>query len=463
MFDWRPESFPDRGVPPLRDIDPEARYPAVESGVFSGGGRWVMVRVPELPVRTVTWVLPGGHRLDRGRPGLTRMTYALLTEETVHRSRQQLAVDLERVMAHVRGSSNEDAVRVTLTHAGERVNEAMELFGEILHEPGYSRQLVRREAVRALQQIQAYRADAAYLARTAFRRLLFGDHPYHLVDPDPELLASLDRWHVLEHYLQTFRPRSGTWILTGDVRDEDLQTLETLLQGPPDAPVKVVDSPAEMPAVDRGVWVHRPGSVQTVFVLGVALHGMDPEWWPAYQVANTILGGGASARLFLRLREEKGYTYGAYSGIHFFRHNCMWTASAQVRNEVFPAAVREALNVIARLAEEGPTDDELQAVKRQLLGRFTMRLETLEGIVSKEIERVTFELPENYWETYPERLLAVSREDIREILQKWTSPLQVVCVGGFEDREEQPSNADVARKLESIIGRSMEWQVEAVR
>lgn len=459
MFDWRPSEFPPRHQAPVRDLLPKPGYPGVIRTHFDRGGRVVLIPLKDFPVRVLLWAFPGGYCLDGTTPGITMMTYDLLKEETVHYSRERLAGELERLMAGVKSRTTEDVVYVMLHVIGPKWPEALNRYMEILHEPAFSQELVKKEALRSIQQIMALRADPSHLARVHFREVVFGSHPYHLVDPPIPFLNGLHRWQLLDHYLKTFRPRQGVWILGGDVDDTLIKSLDERITGPDEASPAISHEMFPIEERDRARWVYRPGSVQTTYVLGVSLPGIDAERWPAYQMASTILGGGASSRLFIRLREEKGYTYGAYSQVQFFRHGGYWAMSAQVRNEVFEDALRETVHILEEFADRGPTDEELMSARRQLLGRYTIQIETLEGVIKREVDRFSLDLPANYWETYPERIMSVTREDVCSVLEAWSQPYRLVCVGEPYKSKQPPEPHYLAERYNNTLKRAVEWDI----
>src|SRR5947208_7976916 len=145
--------------------------------------------------------------------------------------------------------------------------------------------------------------------------------------------------------------------------------------------------------------VDRPGSAQTVLEFGaMAISRNDPDYIPLV-VANRILGGGSAGRLFQNIREDKGYTYGAYSTLSAPKWPGIWGASASVRTPVTEPAVREFIHEFERLQDEAVSESELERAKRSIVGSFALTLESSQGILGRTLELVQNNLPLDYWDT----------------------------------------------------------------
>ena len=454
-FTWNPPDKPGRDRPPIRSVPLRVPFPQFQKGRTSTGHRWYAATAEDRVLAHAALIIPGGVCWDGDRTGLTRTMVQTMVEETVHRSRDRLAADIERLAAQISWRVTEDAVLIHLTSARATWTEAFPLFLEVLLEPGFSRRTVRREADRMIQQVLAERAEPEHLLRVHFTRLIFGTHPYHGVEPDLELLRRITRPNLLRHYLDVFPARGTSWVFAGGVPlDETLARLER--EVPPVDETRTAETgDPDFPEQSRGLWVHRPESVQTLYALGIPGWAPDEERLAVDRVANAVLGGGAASRLFLRLREEKGYTYGAYSRLRELRRGGFWIVSAQVRREVFREAWKETVGILRDLVETGPGEGELEAARRFLGGGFLQHHQTLVQQVERIADCLTWGLPVDYWSTYGERLAAVAREDVRETYSRWMHrPWLAVVVGepdGFSVPEVPPE------MREPRPGLRMEW------
>jgi predicted Zn-dependent peptidase len=148
-------------------------------------------------------------------------------------------------------------------------------------------------------------------------------------------------------------------------------------------------------------------------------------------VMNQVLGGGPSARLFNNLREDKGYTYGASSSFLAGEFAGPWEASSEVRTEVTEGAMREFFNEFKRIREEKVPAGELEEKKRSVVARFALSLESPQTLLNYAIIRKIYNLPEDYWDTYPAKISAVTADDVQRVAQKYLNPenIRIVAVG----------------------------------
>jgi predicted Zn-dependent peptidase len=177
--------------------------------------------------------------------------------------------------------------------------------------------------------------------------------------------------------------------------------------------------------------VNRPGSVQTAMAVATqAISRTSPDY-DTVRLLNEIIGGGPTGRLFLNLREDKGWTYGAYSAISATQFRGDWVARAEVRTDVTEGAVRETLQELATTRDSLMPAVALQDKKRLLVAGFALSLESPATILNNHVQRWLYRLPANYWDTYTERILAVTAEGLQSAARKYLDPsrLQIVVVG----------------------------------
>jgi zinc protease len=187
------------------------------------------------------------------------------------------------------------------------------------------------------------------------------------------------------------------------------------------------------PAIGPGTisFIARPNSVQTNFIVGTQAINRTAADYEVVSVMNQVLGGGPTGRLFTILREEKGYTYGAYSGVSAGRFRGSWSASTEVRTEVTEPAFRDLMIQIARMRDEPVPEKELQDKKRGMIASFALSLENPQAVLNNHITRWIYKLPADYWDHYPERIAAVTQAQVQEAARKYleTGRLQIVAVG----------------------------------
>ena len=420
------------------------RLPRARRFSLSGGLRVLLVERRSVPVVNLQLlVLGGASALDPSRAGLASLTADMLDEGTASRSALEVAGAFDLLGVPFYSSAGFDAGEVELNVLTPRLGQAVELMAEVVLGPAFpdhELERVRSERkTRLLQDVDDPRA----LATHAFARVVFGEgHPWGR----PLLgtrgsLERLSRDDVARFYHEHYHPGAATLIAVGDVGEDDLlPLLEHHFGGwtpRPRVPVRLPDPPAV--SGTRVYVVDKPGAPQSeVRVGGVAVDRATDDYF-ALTVMNTILGGAFTSRLNLKLREEKGYTYGAGSGFSMRREPGPFVAHAAVHTPVTADAVSDVLGEIARMGEEPVPADELNRARRYVALRLPQRFETVVDVTARLSELVLYDLPDDYFATYVERVMAVTAEDVQGAARRHLDPERmVVVVAGDREAIEPP-------------------------
>jgi zinc protease len=259
-------------------------------------------------------------------------------------------------------------------------------------------------------------------------------------DGTTETVERLSRDDVAAYYRRFATPGTATLVLAGDLESGDwMRTVERLF-GDWDVAEPDRRIPSAEEAIDetRTTLVHRPGSVQAQIVTGhLGLARRTPDFFPVTLLV-TILGGLFTSRLNLKLREEKGYTYGARAWIDFRRQPGPFAASAAVEIDVTAPALADTLEVIRKVHEGGVTQEELDPARDYLIGVLPLRFETPEAITGAISNLVVHGLPDDYFDSYRTSMEAVTVDDIAEAARNRLRPSQMatVVVGDADELEE---------------------------
>ncbi|HWR51830.1 MAG TPA: pitrilysin family protein, partial [Bryobacteraceae bacterium] len=259
-------------------------------------------------------------------------------------------------------------------------------------------------------------------------------HPYARQEPTLDSIDRLDRAAVIAFRNHCLAPNKATLVLAGDFPAKAMDLLQKHFGDwqaiePPTPPA------ADFPAPRREiVLIDRAGSVQAdIRIARLCVTRTDPDYFPLL-VGNTVLGGAASSRLFMNVREEKGYAYDARSVVQPMRDGGMFTALTQVRNEVLKDALSLVLEEMHRIGNEPISAGELATVKNYLSGTFVLRLETLESLAAQISATKMLGLPVSYLEQYTARVRAVDPEEILAAAARYMNPdpAAIVVVGDAE-------------------------------
>jgi zinc protease len=444
-----------RRRPPAPLPERALNLPLPEESSLANGLRVVVVEQQRLPLVSFRLAFRVGDASDPlDLPGLTDVMTDMLVEGTESRTSRQIAEEVARYGATVSAGASSDYLTVAASSLATYADHVFELLADVTLRPTFPESELALSKANAQQNLIAQRAQPSFLASEAVARVLFGQHPYAVVASTSESIEALSRDALLRHHRALLIPNNAVLFVAGDVnREEILARAEELFGDWQPGAVPEHVFPAPPIRTERMAYlVDRPGSAQTnIIVANTSVTRTDPDYF-ALLVMHTILGGNASARLFMNLREEKGYTYGAYTQLDARRHAGSFRATTEVRGEVTGVSLKEIFYELARIRDEDVSDKELTDAKTYLTGIFPIRLETQEGLVDQLVQIRMHGLPDNYLLTYRENIQRVTKEDVRRVANSYVTPDKavVVIVGDKASIREQV--AQYAGRVEDFVG-----------
>ncbi|HEY2867564.1 MAG TPA: pitrilysin family protein, partial [Pyrinomonadaceae bacterium] len=281
-------------------------------------------------------------------------------------------------------------------------------------------------------------------------RLIFGSHPYARVSPSADDVEKLTREELQRIHAAALIPNNATFVVVGDVDKEDIvREIEDLFKGWPPGEYAAPSFAAFPERKERTLTVvDRPGSAQSNIVLANrAIDRKSPDYFPTI-VMNQVLGAGASSRVFMNLREEKGYTYGAYTRLDTKRLGGDFEATAEVRTAVTGDSLKEFFYELDRIRNEDVPDEELNDAKNFLTGVFPIRAETQEGMTNLLVNQLLFDLPDNYLQTYRSNIEAITSDDVRRVANLYVRPAEMAMVIVGDAKEIVPQAEKFAAAIE---------------
>jgi predicted Zn-dependent peptidase len=367
--------------------------------------------------------------------GLANVTARMLREGTKSRTSVQIAEEVDRLGATLGATGAFGSSQVVLSASGlsDNFDAWFGLAVDVLLHPSFPHDELEKLKQRQRAQLRQQRSAANFLVHERFNRSVYGDHPAAVVAPTVESVNALTQEALMKWYRERYAPQNALLGIAGDVRAQDLiPRLEKWFSDWQRNDVTRTWPANPVAATSRKVYlVDRPNSVQTTVALGnIAIERRSPDYIPMV-VMNHILGGGVSGRLFLNLREEKGYTYGVYSDFSALRYPGPWRAGGNMRTDATAGALVEFFKEIRRIRDETVSSAELEDSKRAIAARFALSLEQPTAILGLAVSRVMFRLPEDYWDTYAAKIMAVTAEDVQRVARKYLDPdaMQLVAVG----------------------------------
>lgn len=414
----------------------EWRFPSFERRTLASGLDLVLCDLPGRPMAAARLVLGAGAVAEpAAQAGVALMAARALPEGTEALDAHQLAETMEGMGAEIRAEVSFDSMQVRMDVPASRLAAALELMASVVLTPGFRGGEVDRLVKERLDQIAQERTVPEALAARAFDSAVFvPDSPYaRSIGGDESTVGGLDKDAVASFYRDRLAAAPATLVVVGDLGSVDVGAAFGSWPGSSggDDAAPVVD---EVPAERRIVLVDRPGSVQSALAIG---HGGPPRRIPDYVAAGTMamcLGGVFGSRLNLKLREEKGYTYGAHAGFDFRRHGGTFACRTAVQTEVTAAAVSDAVSEMERTASGGLPESEVAPVREYRVGIFPIAYERPAAVAVGLADMVVHDLPADWFDTVRSEMGSVSAEEVSAAASRYVRPdsLAVVVVGDGE-------------------------------
>ncbi|HEX8635421.1 MAG TPA: pitrilysin family protein [Pyrinomonadaceae bacterium] len=429
MPDTELETF--RREPPAPLAPRPLNLPAPVEATLPNGLRVVFLENPRLPLVTCRLAFRTGDAHDPpALPGLTDVLTGMLNEGTETRTSRRIADDVARLGATLGAGASSDNTTVAASSLSQFSDEILELMADITLRPSFPADELELTKQNALQNLIAQRGQPSFLANEQLARVIYGQHPYSVVSATPESITAISRDDLVGFHRRRFIPNNAVLVIGGDIRRDDaLRRIEELFGAWQPGETEASEFPAPPARAHRTLYlVDRPGSAQSnIIIANTAITRTDPDYFPML-VMHTVLGANASSRIFMNLREDKGYTYGAYTSLDARRTAGSFRAVAEVRTPVTGASLKEFFYELGRIREDLVTEKELLDAQNYLTGIFPIRLETLDGLIDQLIQIKMHNLPDDYLHTYRERVSAVTRAEVQRVARRYITPERAAIV-----------------------------------
>lgn len=432
------EATIDRSVMPPPGTTPSFDLPEVERRTLSNGMEVYVVERRELPLVTLQMVVGAGAAAEpAGRAGLASLTAAMLDEGTDERSALEIADELDFLAANVYTGAGTDAAYLVLNTLRRNLEPALDVFADVVTDPAFPASEAERVRNERLTAIVEASDRPTTVANQQFNLRIYGpDHPYgRPIEGTTASVRALGPEQLRDFYRTFYRPNNADLIVVGDVSAEQIvPMLEQAFAGWEQAPVPAVRYPAP-PApqeATRVFLIDKPGAAQSEIRIGhVGVPRDNPDYFPL-MVMNSILGGQFSSRINLNLREDKGYTYGARSAFNMLREPGTFVASAGVQTPSTKESVVEFMKELREIRAERPvTDEEVEFAKQSIILAQPRQTETNDQVASRLEDLILYSLPTDYFDSYDQRVAAVTREEVERVAREYLDPehFAVVIVG----------------------------------
>ncbi len=428
----------DRSQPPEPGPAPEVRVGDYESFTLDNGLKVYVVENHKIPSVSLSLALDLDPIREEDKAGYVQIAGDMLRRGTRTRSKEELDEAVDFIGATLSTSGNGFYASSLTKH----VDTLMTLASDVLLRPTFPEEELEKVRTETLSALVANKADPSAIANNVKTVLRYGpDDPYGEIETE-ETIKNIQRQDLVDYYERHFKPNAAHLAVVGDITVAEARTLVEKYLGQwqrGDVPQREFTPPTP-PSSRQVAVVDKPGAVQTVlaFTYPVALEMKDDDYLAAV-VMNQILGGSFGARLNKNLREDKAYTYGAGSTLSPDERVGYFSAEAQVRTEVTDSAVTEFANELGRISRQDITAEELKKAKKIITGRFARSLEDPQTVARFAINTAIYDLPQDFYEKYLQRIAALTVEQVNQAAQKYIHPdqLYLVAVGNESALDEK--------------------------
>ncbi|MCB0197190.1 MAG: insulinase family protein [Anaerolineae bacterium] len=437
-----PEGIISRTEVPTSLPVTETNFPPFETFTLDNGMEVIFVQQDEVPKLNLQLYVGGGTAAaEADKQGVADFVAELLTKGTENRTAAEIAEEIESVGGSVGSNASLEWLTLSVNSLSTDTDLAFDLLQDMTLNPTFPEkelEVVREQTLTFLEQDEV---DPDTLANRQFGRIAYVDHPYGYYTT-PETVEGLTQDDLIAYYETFFKPNNALLVAVGDTTLEEVQAqTERVFADWAEGDVPDYLDYPEVEVGDTSViyLVDRPESEQATIQIGNrAINARNPDRY-ALIVANSVLGGGASSRLFDNLREDKGYTYGIYS--RFGRPNDVSTfrVLSDVDQTHAGDAVREILAELETITTEPISETELTDAKGLLIGNFALRIEDPADFADQLSNRRLTGVPIEELNDYLPNLEAVTAEDALEAAANYieTDAPIIVVVGNAEEVEAQ--------------------------
>ncbi|MDA8295553.1 MAG: pitrilysin family protein [Actinomycetota bacterium] len=406
------------------------KAPSVVEALLAGRLPALAARRTALPIVELRLAVPL-RRSEVEHPAVTSVLTESLLAGTEQRDRFALADALERVGGELHANLGDDQLVIAGSVLSANLGAFLALLNEVLCAATYPEREVRADRARAADETEIALSQPEVVAAQALRRRQFAGHPYATTMASPAALRKVRAEELRALHRQLFVPSACHLVLVGDLSPRRALSLSEEALGPflagrgrrrddiaalsraPFGPIELVD---------------RPGSVQANLRVGASAPGLADPSWPAFALAEAILGGMFSSRIVTNLRERHGYTYSPHTGVRHARAGSSFVLAAEVATAVTGPALVEARYELARIVTAGVTDTELESARRYSTGRFAFQTGTLGGLASTLARLSVNGVGSHYLASYPAALARATKEEVEAAARRFLAPRDLVTV-----------------------------------
>jgi zinc protease len=412
----------------------KVKFPKPVESKLKNGVELLVLEDHRSPTIQITIDMPASSLNDPADlAGIGDATAAMLRLGTKTRDSRQIAETIAELGAGIGFSIGDRTATVRLSSLIENLDAVLDLATDMLFNPTFPQDELDKWKNQQLSQLTQVRTNPGFLATERFQAVLYPGDNRSLVLPSADSIKKINRDQIMAYFNKNFRPEGGRVAVMGDINARQIAPkLEKIYASWKGSAPKPPELPMHGAIAEKKIFlIDRPNSVQTTLYVGNhAIDRMSPDYI-AVQVMNRILGSGPASRLFRNIREDKGYTYGISSGFSASFYYNHFVSSTNVRTEVTGPALDELLKEFRDIRDRAVPAEELENAKRALVANFALSTESPATALRNAVTIKEYGFPADYWDTYSEKISAVTAADVQRVARKYipVDNVQIVAVG----------------------------------
>lgn len=437
-------------APELGEIRP-LQLPEIQEAQLSNGLKIVYMPKREVPLVQLRMVFTGGRSVDPdGKTGLASLTSDMMTEGAGDRNALDLAEEIDFLGINIQSYASSEYSSVNLLTPVSRMDEALSVYSDVILRPSFDEEELERKRQQLLVGLTQAYDNPNLIASLAFNKLVYGeDHPLSKYSGEQEIksFSSDDLKSFHETY---FKPANGILFVVGDI-DLDLAVskLESAFGSWTGGnKAALPDMKSVKPKKTTVYLIDKPESAQSVINIGHSGPERLTKDYYDITVMNTILGGSFTSRLNSNLREDKGYSYGAYSFFNYGTHTGWFKAGAAVQSDATDKSLVEFMKELKGISKI--SEDDMNRARNYVALGYPNDFSSVESIAGNLVEAYFYGLPGDYFNTYVNEILGVKRKSALKAAKKYidTNKMVIVVVG---DASKVKAGIDALKLGEVVV------------
>lgn len=422
-----------RKSPPLPDPLPELKLPAIESAVLSNGLTVAVVRKPSSPTISLHVVVLAGEADSPPKsPGVASVVAQMIGRGPDPLSRADIEDRIEAIGGELVAAVSLEQTVFTFNLLEENLDQALEILGTVFLRASFPEKPFEAVKRALYYELVERQKDPEFVAKRQLLRHLFKGHPFRTATYNEDVIKDITRQEVAAFYDRYYRPNNTILVLAGNM---NLQTASRRISHyfntwAPRKLERFFLPPPSPNLQEQVLFVDIPQAREATILLGnIVPPATSPDHFP-FMVLNQILGGTPGSRLFMNLRESKGYAYYAFSGEDLYKSCGVFWVRARVTPEAVAPSVREILREIGPEAIERVSSFEIEQAKSFLIGNFPLKNEALTDLGYRAAQVRSFELGDDHWNRYTHNIILVNLERVLETARTVLGAPPVVVIAG---------------------------------